>query len=457
MALIRRLDETNYYNKENVNYSTIFYPIDNYSIPEKIIDLSDEHHFILIPLIGQYVRTADETGPFCQTFYCGRTSGCMIYNYHVLSLSGEKDPKDLYIRFSRGENNSYYRELRYPNHTRAHVTSFRESKNYNYIEKCATTIPVNVESCYPELAKYRKHFDYYNKDFTKKEDYIDKVPSSDRGRIDKLEQEAENPEQVKKRFNIVEQSLLKNNPVIISTGLSSNTGHFVDITGFCYIQNELWLLIADPSGGWKYFSKEAKNKHLSAVFKVCPEKNINALTTADCKDKYTLIMIKRGDWVLAQAGLYLLKAKTFLLENLKFKDSSQPKVFLDYFYTDSGGSATHWGGRLSYSIINKFPAPAELIKSSYSHSLFFPIELYKDTPPNPVHYFYNNETTPGGYYPLGFQKNLHGGIHLHPPYSGEKPYPVRAPLDGYVMAARIIQPEKHEIEGGILSYFGNYT
>ncbi|MCA9537710.1 MAG: N-acetylmuramoyl-L-alanine amidase [Myxococcales bacterium] len=51
---------------------------------------------------------------------------------------------------------------------------------------------------------------------------------------------------------------------------------------------------------------------------------------------------------------------------------------------------------------------------------------------NAVNYFRNTESGPGGYFPMGVNQAWHTGVHLHMPTGT----PVKAPLDGTIIAAR---------------------
>lgn len=60
---------------------------------------------------------------------------------------------------------------------------------------------------------------------------------------------------------------------------------------------------------------------------------------------------------------------------------------------------------------------------------------------SPLKYYFFNEGSAGGYFPLGKQQNLHAGVHLEPD-SREALVPVRAAMPGYIVAARLMTPGK---------------
>ncbi len=60
---------------------------------------------------------------------------------------------------------------------------------------------------------------------------------------------------------------------------------------------------------------------------------------------------------------------------------------------------------------------------------------------SPLKYYFFNETGSGGYFPLGKQRNLHGGVHLEPDVSAPL-VPVKAAMPGYIVAARMMPPGK---------------
>lgn len=58
---------------------------------------------------------------------------------------------------------------------------------------------------------------------------------------------------------------------------------------------------------------------------------------------------------------------------------------------------------------------------------------------SPLKYYFLNEAGTGGYFPLGKQQNLHGGVHLEPDSQAPR-VPVTAAMPGYIVAARLMTP-----------------
>ncbi|PTL76909.1 M15 family metallopeptidase [Vitiosangium sp. GDMCC 1.1324] len=70
--------------------------------------------------------------------------------------------------------------------------------------------------------------------------------------------------------------------------------------------------------------------------------------------------------------------------------------------------------------------------------VFFPFSAAQKRE-SPLKYYVLNERGNGGYFPLGLQQNLHGGVHLEPEPVDAK-VPVQAAMPGYIVAARLMAP-----------------
>ncbi|WNG15600.1 hypothetical protein [Cystobacter fuscus] len=103
-------------------------------------------------------------------------------------------------------------------------------------------------------------------------------------------------------------------------------------------------------------------------------------------------------------------------------------------------------------------APPEVVDSSFNRPRYsFPLRG-NTVSTSPWQGYHNNEsldTGIGGYYVLGLQRNLHGGVHFFPP-AEQKLAPVNAAAPGYVVAARLPGDKAPCLQDGVLESFGNW-
>lgn len=101
----------------------------------------------------------------------------------------------------------------------------------------------------------------------------------------------------------------------------------------------------------------------------------------------------------------------------------------------------YWGGYYSngYKDAMHFEYMLDNVKTS---QITYPFSSVMSD--SPMKYYYNNEsieTGTGGFYSLGLQRNLHGGIHLFPEKE-QKNTPIKSTLPGYIVATRLPVLEK---------------
>ncbi len=99
----------------------------------------------------------------------------------------------------------------------------------------------------------------------------------------------------------------------------------------------------------------------------------------------------------------------------------------------------HWGGYYhDYMHFEYLRASVAGLSDEEPPQVFFPFNAEQKRE-SPLKYFFLNESGKGGYFPLGQQQNLHGGVHLEPD-SPKTLVPVQAAMPGYIVAARLMAP-----------------
>ncbi|HEX5752543.1 MAG TPA: M15 family metallopeptidase [Archangium sp.] len=99
----------------------------------------------------------------------------------------------------------------------------------------------------------------------------------------------------------------------------------------------------------------------------------------------------------------------------------------------------HWGGYYhDYMHFEYLRATVAGLPDEEPPQVFFPFNAEQKRE-SPLKYFFLNESGKGGYFPLGQQQNLHGGVHLEPD-SPKTLVPVQAAMPGYIVAARLMAP-----------------
>jgi len=166
-----------------------------------------------------------------------------------------------------------------------------------------------------------------------------------------------------------------------------------------------------------------------------------------------MIRIIAGDWYLGRASLSLVRARLFFspqtLSNVPYD------LMMDYWTADKkDDSAATKAQKIAnrggyYQTTQKAcDAPPEAVETSRrSAGVTYPFDSKVD-PSSPVRYLFLNETSKGGFYPLGLGQNIHGGIHLTPEDSSSAFAPVRSFGPGYVVAARLAGGLPRNLAGG---------
>ncbi|MFY0570048.1 M15 family metallopeptidase [Archangium lansingense] len=103
------------------------------------------------------------------------------------------------------------------------------------------------------------------------------------------------------------------------------------------------------------------------------------------------------------------------------------------------GFGFHWGGYYhDYMHFEYMRDTIEGLPDEEPPQVFFPFSAAQKRE-SPLKYYVLNERGNGGYFPLGLQQNLHGGVHLEPDLTDAK-VPVQAAMPGYIVAARLMAP-----------------
>ncbi|QRK06101.1 hypothetical protein JQX13_39195 [Archangium violaceum] len=372
---------------------TRIYPIDDYTIPSEILAHATRYHFIKVPLIGQYNPLAAINN------WCGRTSATMLWNYHQL-VAGKVKTRDDYISHWRGPDGKGQMNLRFPTGDIAFVQPNGEYALLGQLEKAFTAALVE-STILPDRA-----------------DRTQRLQDAERIRASLDEQ--------RKHFGKILQSLADNNPTLIYTGMSTSYGgHIILICGFCEMPDsdgslKLWLLIADPSP-----PKLNKGPMCTPVNKGDEE---------DCKylpnlqeGRNALVSIIKGDWLKSRGFLYLVRASKFFERNTFAGDRT---LWMDDFLNKKPGG---------YIIHKPTPTPLNprlVLTKNVVSSICFPLQENPYVLSSPIRYYSQAETAGSGFFPLGSNQALHGGVHL-PPTSVSTDHPVRNIAPGYIVAARL--------------------
>lgn len=103
------------------------------------------------------------------------------------------------------------------------------------------------------------------------------------------------------------------------------------------------------------------------------------------------------------------------------------------------GLGFHWGGYYhDYMHFEYARSTIVGVPDEEPPQVFFPFATEQKRE-SPLKYYFLNERGSGGYFPLGLQQNLHGGVHLEPEPSSTL-VPVQAAMPGYIVAARLMAP-----------------
>jgi hypothetical protein len=194
------------------------------------------------------------------------------------------------------------------------------------------------------------------------------------------------------------------------------------------------------------------------VFKVCKDvKNI------DSTDQ--MIIIDKGDWTNTLGSLYLLRASV-LFEKQVFTN----KLWMDA-HDQSGGY--HYRSKADTPAF-KETVEVKGFQTKFSSIFSMPFSTLGSID-SPLKYYYNNECATsgiGGYYAMGLQRNLHGGIHLFPEQftkavqkdtEGEEykessdSTAVRCMAPGYIVAARFPEKNNNAFSMELISEINNWA
>ncbi|OJH34193.1 M15 family metallopeptidase [Cystobacter ferrugineus] len=105
------------------------------------------------------------------------------------------------------------------------------------------------------------------------------------------------------------------------------------------------------------------------------------------------------------------------------------------------GFGFSWGGKYhDYMHFEYLRGTIEGVPDEDPPQVFYPFSA-EQRRESPLKYYYLNERGKGGYFPVGLQQNLHGGVHLEPEATATRT-PVRAAMPGYIVAARLMAPGK---------------
>jgi hypothetical protein len=456
MPIIQQLDISKYkYPDKDTPLDKVsrLFPRDNFNhdLIKRYIQIlqpnSLRHYFLKVPLLGQHNIQAKAICKAKNSKYhavwCGRTSASMIFNYYQLLQGG--DPEKKYITHWKGSDNKKVLDLRFAESGDLAFQTTEKDDNEWPMSGCAPLYLTKDHRAY-----LNRHTD--NKivvpDF--KEDKILPVDTQ-KTRIKQGEEIiAGGEKKVQSSLDPLVKSLQKNNPILIYTGISDSDQHVIVINGVFYLRDQsnqetMWFMICDPA--------PAK----TSAFNVCKD-------PAKISNEHEMIVIDRGGWDETLGALYLLRANVF------FKKKADSSVL----WMDS---ETH-GGR-HYRSDADTPAFKETVEvkgfqTKFSSIFSMPFSTIGSVD-SPIKYYYNNECATsgiGGYYAMGLQRNLHGGIHLFPDQftkavqkDGEgdsfkessDSTAVRCMAPGYIVAARFPEKNNSAFSMELISEINNWA
>jgi len=407
---------------------TRIYPIDKYDVPPVILERASKYHLLRVPVLGQH-NTHDRGGD-----WCGRTSSCMVWCYRRLA-TGQVSAKADYITHWDNRDGKGM-ELRLPDPSQI------ACKNYDL----GSTLKM-VEVTIPE--------DSYHRIFP--------LDGSRTARVKKAAQIASSEPEVEKLLGPVLSNLLNNNPMVFYSGFSTGRkfkSHIIVISGFCYLmedgQPRLWLQITDPAPpkvGSIFSPPRDKDRPIEALRS---QRDLDYLLYLKARDD--IIRFHYGDWADAEGFVYLLRARKLFEQNSVFPQDNV--LWMDYMYYNGARA-----GGLFSDCSEETPYDEIFVRSNCYNNLCFPLQENADKLDSPLACYERCEMPPelgsqpapaprsstpssgsaprvrpsrthdgwGGYYPLGTNSTVHGGVHL----LSQKSIPIRCMAPGYIVAARL--------------------
>ncbi|MCH9688222.1 MAG: hypothetical protein K0V04_42720 [Deltaproteobacteria bacterium] len=402
MDVVQQFDEETYDDEPGR-----VYPIDKYEIPTTLLKACRKYRFLKVPLMGQYFDSPTKK----TQDWCGRTSGSMLYNYYELIKGG--DPRSRYITHWDADQYSFL-DLRLPNGERA----FHAHPTAPPFDDKLSGVRVNgaITELWPHYREGK---------------LLPFVKT--KARLDQASAIMADESQIFSRFATVCAALDANNPLIIYSGLSRNRtkpGHLILIVGYAHIEiggrETLWIAMADPS---TTTSKIIGSNRGGVQFYRTPGPATNGGNDIAALSKlsadHNLIRIKNGAWTAQQGSLVLVRARTF------FELNEGNEIGFDLLMDDFTNGRQ--GGTYLYST-TPTEVPDAVLVSSDRRSVVLPFDAAKE-PRGPIAYLHDNETSAGGFYPLGLYRNVHSGAHLLPPERGLSP--VHVAMAGQIVAVRL--------------------
>lgn len=183
---------------------------------------------------------------------------------------------------------------------------------------------------------------------------------------------------------------------------------------------KLWLLIADPSP-----PKTNKGPMCTPVGKGNEDDYLFLSKLQEGQN--AIVSIVNGSWPCTRGYLYLMRASKFFERNTH---SPAAKIlWLDDLLNEKVGG---------YFIHKTTPTPLDprlVLTKNVINNLCFPFQSEPFVLTSPIQYYTRAETAGSGFYPLGSNQTLHGGVHL--PLPIPETQWVKSSAPGYIVAARL--------------------